>query len=515
MVERSDVESRDVNHLAINMGNYKTSSMPQEQEVAVKLDGSQFLIQYQILGIVIKVRNWFMVDSGSARLLAWDTYYNRFDMPIIHKGSLVYELRRKIIDLISCERVPKICSQYNVCSVVGRILFLVYTAGASLPYYQAMEKFTAHSQHVNKESIDKGVPIEGMLFACKIVDVDLDEPIRMLFDPRGKKLEMCGNVVSCFDRYMVKCEKLTAHVYSFREVQYHKLLSTTKFKCNRLHDVEARMQKSKANITALGKEIVATLTVARVQQERLTLHKLVAMIEGERNYLKVVDILNGIEQGVTSNSLMLEESSQQANLHASNLRDGVSAVGFQNIQAKRAWGHICARRLGFFADEIGDCVGFLASKDANKLKAHKIEMEPSISKKLQTEGVQKVGAKSVSPFLQAKEISGGYGIISSSRIELQNVETAEGLKRARGRLMLGNSDAAAEEALDSKEKDNVGDIDSSSVNAASTLVISSLCLAVGSGVSTGNGSLLSAAKGNTTVTDIKGLRTGQAGTLLV
>ncbi|KAL4342541.1 hypothetical protein GQ457_08G004280 [Hibiscus cannabinus] len=34
--------------------------------------------------------------------------------------------------------------------------------------------------------------------------------------------------------------------------------------------------------------------------------------------------------GVTSNSLMLEGSSQQANLHASNLRDGVSAAGFQN-----------------------------------------------------------------------------------------------------------------------------------------------------------------------------------------
>ncbi|KAK8680885.1 hypothetical protein V6N13_109823 [Hibiscus sabdariffa] len=85
--------------------------------------------------------------------------------------------------------------------------------------------------------------------------------------------------------------------------------------------------------------------------------------------------------------------------------------------------HACtARRLGFFADEIGNRVGFLAGKDANKLKSHKIEMESSISKKLQT-GVQK------------------------------------GLKRARGRLMLGNSDAGAEEALDSKEKDSVGDID--------------------------------------------------------
>ncbi|KAK8482525.1 hypothetical protein V6N11_063452 [Hibiscus sabdariffa] len=34
--------------------------------------------------------------------------------------------------------------------------------------------------------------------------------------------------------------------------------------------------------------------------------------------------------GVSSNSLMLEGSSQQSALHASNLRDGVSAIGFQN-----------------------------------------------------------------------------------------------------------------------------------------------------------------------------------------
>ncbi|KAK8584426.1 hypothetical protein V6N12_068670 [Hibiscus sabdariffa] len=108
--------------------------------------------------------------------------------------------------------------------------------------------------------------------------------------------------------------------------------------------------------------------------------------------------------------------------------------------------HACtARRLGFFADEIGNRVGFLAGKDANKLKSHKIEMESSISKKLQT-GVQKVN---LSPFLQAKEISGGC--LSAVQVK--------GLKRARGRLMLGNSDAGAEEALDSKEKDSVGDID--------------------------------------------------------
>ncbi|XVE97354.1 hypothetical protein REPUB_Repub03eG0012400 [Reevesia pubescens] len=37
--------------------------------------------------------------------------------------------------------------------------------------------------------------------------------------------------------------------------------------------------------------------------------------------------------GVTSNSLMLEGSSQQATLHSSNLRDSISAMGFQNGNA--------------------------------------------------------------------------------------------------------------------------------------------------------------------------------------
>ncbi|KAK9041734.1 hypothetical protein V6N11_016824 [Hibiscus sabdariffa] len=267
MVDRSDVETRDVNQLAINMGNYKTSSMPQEQEVAVKLDGSQFLIQYQILGIVIKYSfSWEGVSSI-------DNHY----------------------------RLAPFEKNIRVLLVWFRILFLVYTAGASLPYYQAMEKFTAHSQYVNKESIDKGVSIDRMLFACKIVDVDLDEPIKMLFDPRitkflvrennnvvvdrlniaihginniefseriiyseGKKLEMCGNVVPCFDRYMVECEKLAAHVYSFREVQYHKLLSTSKF----------QMQQSNSDLSSRkrdGREKRSPKSVTSFYPNRKTL----------------------------------------------------------------------------------------------------------------------------------------------------------------------------------------------------------------------------------------------------
>ncbi|KAH1106368.1 hypothetical protein J1N35_010136 [Gossypium stocksii] len=138
--------------------------------------------------------------------------------------------------------------------------------------------------------------------------------------------------------------------------------------------------------------------------------------------------------------------------------------------------HACnAHRLGVSAEENGNHVDFLASKDANKLKGHKLEMGPSISKKLQTPELQEVrshgrriiGAKTmkqtISDSFLAKEAVqsaiSGYGIMSSSRVDMQSKETVEGWKKVRARSMSGNSDAGADEALDSKEKDNVGDID--------------------------------------------------------
>ncbi|XP_052491215.1 uncharacterized protein LOC105792095 isoform X3 [Gossypium raimondii] len=108
--------------------------------------------------------------------------------------------------------------------------------------------------------------------------------------------------------------------------------------------------------------------------------------------------------------------------------------------------HACnAHRLGFSAKENGNHVDFLASKDANKLKGHKLEMGPSISKKLQTPELQEVrshgrriiGAKTmkqtISDSFLAKEAVqnaiSGYGIMSSSRVDLQSKETVEVKKK--------------------------------------------------------------------------------------
>ncbi|XP_022735983.1 uncharacterized protein LOC111289309 [Durio zibethinus] len=138
--------------------------------------------------------------------------------------------------------------------------------------------------------------------------------------------------------------------------------------------------------------------------------------------------------------------------------------------------HACnARRLGFIAEEISNHVDFLA-KDVNKLKPYdQLEMRPSVSKELQTQELQQVGVHRrkivgannvkqtlLNSFLKAKEAVAkaisGYEIIISSRVDLQTKEKVEGLKRVT-RSMLGTSGGDTEEAVDSKEKDNVGYID--------------------------------------------------------
>ncbi|KAK8649380.1 hypothetical protein V6N13_130109 [Hibiscus sabdariffa] len=97
-----------------------------------------------------KVRNWSIFDLGSARLLASDTYCDRFAilestipprMPIIHKESFskmgmsllssycraqiieVYGLRKKMMDIVFCGSFSKIDSRYSNCRAV-RVLLL-------------------------------------------------------------------------------------------------------------------------------------------------------------------------------------------------------------------------------------------------------------------------------------------------------------------------------------------------------------------------------------------------------
>ncbi|KAK9073292.1 hypothetical protein SSX86_007616 [Deinandra increscens subsp. villosa] len=59
---------------------------------------------------------------------------------------------------------------------------------------------------------------------------------------------------------------------------------------------QARLQELKSNMSILGKEAVATMSAVEAQQQRLTLQRLIAMVEAEKHhYQKVVHILDRLE----------------------------------------------------------------------------------------------------------------------------------------------------------------------------------------------------------------------------
>nr|XP_043636914.1 SH3 domain-containing protein 2-like isoform X2 [Erigeron canadensis] len=59
---------------------------------------------------------------------------------------------------------------------------------------------------------------------------------------------------------------------------------------------QARLQELKSSMTILGKEAVATMSAVEAQQQRLTLQRLITMVEAEKNhYKKVLHILDRLE----------------------------------------------------------------------------------------------------------------------------------------------------------------------------------------------------------------------------
>ncbi|KDP21190.1 hypothetical protein JCGZ_21661 [Jatropha curcas] len=77
----------------------------------------------------------------------------------------------------------------------------------------------------------------------------------------------------------------------------------------KLHAAEARMQELKANMAVLGKEAAAALAAVEAQQQRLTFQRLVAMVEGEKNYhLRIAAILSEIETEMVSEKQRKESS---------------------------------------------------------------------------------------------------------------------------------------------------------------------------------------------------------------
>ncbi|KAL7175260.1 hypothetical protein ACSBR2_028964 [Camellia fascicularis] len=80
-----------------------------------------------------------------------------------------------------------------------------------------------------------------------------------------------------------------------------------------LEAAEAKLEELKSNMVALGKEAAAAMAAVEAQQQRLTLQRLITMVEAERNYhQRVLQILDQLEGEMLSERQRTEASSGPA-----------------------------------------------------------------------------------------------------------------------------------------------------------------------------------------------------------
>ncbi|KAK9714472.1 hypothetical protein RND81_06G096800 [Saponaria officinalis] len=141
-------------------------------------------------------------------------------------------------------------------------------------------------KHVEKEQEDL-----NRLLLSQILD-----PLRQI--STGTPLEDARHLAQRYSRMRQEAEAQAAEVNRrrarVREAATHEHTA-------KLQVAEARMQELKANMAVLGKEAAAALSAVDSQQQRLTFQRLVALVEGEKNYhIRVATILNEVETELVS-----------------------------------------------------------------------------------------------------------------------------------------------------------------------------------------------------------------------
>lgn len=162
-----------------------------------------------------------------------------------------------------------------------------------------------NNQNINENILAKAAAIYGD--ARKHVEKEQEDFNRLLssqiLDPlramiMGAPLEDARHLAQRYSRMRQEAEMQAVEV-SKRQQRVKEAPNPENVA--KLHAAEARMQEQKANMAILGKEAAAALAAVEAQQRRLTFQRLVAMVEGEKNYhLRIAAILGDVEAEMVS-----------------------------------------------------------------------------------------------------------------------------------------------------------------------------------------------------------------------
>ncbi|KMZ75778.1 Intersectin 1 (SH3 domain protein) [Zostera marina] len=171
-------------------------------------------------------------------------------------------------------------------------------------------KFSEDCHKYGSENINDGVLAKAVsLYGGSLVHVEKEhEELNILFSSQvveplramssGAPLDDARHLAQRYSRMRNEAEAQAAEVAKrqIRSREVPILENNTKLQMS-----EVKMQELKANMAVLGKEAAAALGAVESQQQRLTLQRLVAMLEAEKSFhLRVAAILDEVESEMIS-----------------------------------------------------------------------------------------------------------------------------------------------------------------------------------------------------------------------
>ncbi|XP_078166797.1 SH3 domain-containing protein 2-like isoform X1 [Carex rostrata] len=144
----------------------------------------------------------------------------------------------------------------------------------------------------------------------KALGTQVAEPLRAMV--MGAPLEDARHLAQRYDRMRQEAEAQAIEV-SKRQNKVRESPGNGEL-ITKLEAAEHKLQELKSNMSILGKEAVAAMNAVEGQQQRLTLQRLIAMVESERAYhQRVLQILDQLEGEMVSERQRIEASPNLAN----------------------------------------------------------------------------------------------------------------------------------------------------------------------------------------------------------
>ncbi|KAG5239027.1 endophilin-A [Salix suchowensis] len=139
----------------------------------------------------------------------------------------------------------------------------------------------------------------------KALGTQVAEPLRAMV--MGSPLEDARHLAQRYDRMRQEAEAQAIEV-SKRQAKVREMPGSPEL-AMKLESAEIKLQDLKSNMSILGKEAAAAMAAVEAQQQRLTLQRLIAMVEAERAYhQRVLQILDQLEGEMTSERQRIEAS---------------------------------------------------------------------------------------------------------------------------------------------------------------------------------------------------------------